>query len=662
MAQLGDDAYFYEATVFHKRFSPKTHQFTYPVCYGFFDVEKLGALSKKCSWFSLNKRGFFSLWEKDYLGDFKTKEAKNLNEKIYEIYESECIQKPYKTYLLTMPLLFGKGFNPVSFFYGFDDVGNLESVIAFVNNTYGDSHYYLLTHPIISEDRYRYKFQNEKVFHVSPFYKREGVYEFTFDCQAKNLRVSIEYKKENETLFIATLNGKLIPWNTRGMLKTLIKYPINILLTIPRIAYQAAKLKFLKGLPVITRKAPNHPNSVRKREPKFIEKICMKQILKRLSAFEEGQITITFPDFSTLQIGNPDKGLTCEVSIHDYAFFRRLVFSGDIGLGESYMLGEWDSNDLSEFLCFMAQNLEILLEVETGLFFKHIIHNIQHRSRQNTIKNSKKNISQHYDLSNEMYTYFLDDTMTYSAGKFLAPQNTLTQAQHAKFDQIIEMGQIGPDDHILEIGCGWGGFAIYAAQKTGCKATGITISNAQYEFATQRIKTLNLTDKVDIKICDYRHLTGKFDKIVSIEMLEAVGHDFLPTYFSIVNDCLKPGGRAVIQSIIIPDERYDAYCKSTDWIRKYIFPGGHLPSLGMINSCLSPHHLSIQCIEDITLDYAQTLAMWRDRFLARKDDVIALGFDETFIRTWAYYFSYCEAGFAQETIFDYQLLIQKEGT
>ena len=280
----------------------------------------------------------------------------------------------------------------------------------------------------------------------------------------------------------------------------------------------------------------------------------------------------------------------------------------------------------------------------------HWLNRVIHLLRPNTRKGAKRNIHAHYDLGNEFYALWLDTTMTYSSALFSDSQKSLRDAQNDKYRALAASTDIRPGDHVLEIGCGWGGFAEFAARELDCKVTGITISNEQLTFAKNRIAKAGLEDKVDLRFCDYRDLDSKYDRVVSIEMFEAVGESYWPTYFSKLHDCLKPGGRAGLQIITIAKERFEAYRKKTDFIQRYIFPGGMLPSPERLDTEFAAADLQLLAREDFAADYARTLAEWRLRFLDVWPEVQALGFDTRFRNMWEYYLAYCEAGFATNSI------------
>jgi cyclopropane-fatty-acyl-phospholipid synthase len=287
---------------------------------------------------------------------------------------------------------------------------------------------------------------------------------------------------------------------------------------------------------------------------------------------------------------------------------------------------------------------------------------LQHRLRPNTRAGSRRNIHAHYDLSNELFALFLDPAMVYSAAYYERDDDTLDQAQQQKFRRLAEAVGVHADAHVLEIGCGWGGFAIFAARTYGCRVTGITVSREQFDLATARVRAEGLQDLVDIRLCDYRDITGQYSHIVSIEMLEAVGRDHWSTFFEVCNARLAPGGAIAIQTIGMPDHRFEVYARHADWIQKYIFPGGMLPSVGaLLAASAARTPLTLRWSDDIAPHYARTLREWRLRFFDRLDEVRALGFDDRFIRTWEYYLASCEAMFATRQISTVQMVMARAG-
>ena len=377
---------------------------------------------------------------------------------------------------------------------------------------------------------------------------------------------------------------------------------------------------------------------------------AMKILSLLLRNVKFGQIQLALPDGEILTFGRKSPDGPAVLKVHNMAFFNRTLRQGAMGFAESYMDGEWSSPDLAKLLILLNGNMTMLQQSIGKNRFTQWINRIIHILRPNTREGAKRNIHAHYDLGNEFYALWLDATMTYSSALFRDSQQTLRDAQNEKYRALAASTDIGPDDHVLEIGCGWGGFAEFAAREIGCKVTGITISNEQLAFAKNRIAMAGLQDKVDFKFCDYRDLTEKYDRIVSIEMFEAVGESYWPTYFDQVHACLKPGGKAGLQIITIAKERFDSYRKKTDFIQRYIFPGGMLPSPERLDGEFANADLKLVAREDFAADYARTLAEWRHRFLEVWPEVQALGFDARFRNMWEYYLAYCEAGFTTRSI------------
>lgn len=386
-------------------------------------------------------------------------------------------------------------------------------------------------------------------------------------------------------------------------------------------------------------------------------KLYKKTILKYLQPMQKGYLFITLADGSTMELGNKQNELHADVTVLDDNFFKRAFLFGDIGFAEAFMAGEWTTTNLTALLSWFLLNVDNAPTL-SGSTAKTIIVNgfqlankIFHSKRKNSLDGSKKNIAEHYDLSNEFFSLFLDKTMTYSSAYYSKPDLELEKAQYEKFDSLCQSLKLNANDHLLEIGTGWGGFAIYAAKTYGCKITSVTISQQQYDFATARIKNENLSDQIDVQLKDYRLIEGKFDKVVSIEMIEAVGAQYLKVYFDKIQSVLKPNGVLALQAIICPDSRFESFKKNVDFIQKHIFPGSLLPSIAAINTAINETgDLFMFGLKDMGKSYVITLSEWRKRFNENVEKVKLLGFDDAFIRKWNYYFSYCEAAFDMRNI------------
>jgi len=353
--------------------------------------------------------------------------------------------------------------------------------------------------------------------------------------------------------------------------------------------------------------------------------------------------------------------LEAVITVYHPRFYSKAVLGGSIGSAEAYMSGFWSADDLTTALRIMALNRDSFERLDKGWSkLTAPLNRIWHFLRKNTRSGSRKNIVAHYDLGNDFYRLFLDETLTYSCGIFTAEGNSMRDASLAKYDRICQKLELGPDDDVIEIGSGWGGFAIYAAQKFGCRVTTTTISGQQFKLAKQRIADSGVADRIDLVMKDYRDLKGKFSKLVSIEMIEAVGHHYLDAYFRSCSRLLKPDGMMLLQAITIADQLFEHHKRSVDFIKRYIFPGSCIPSIAAITASIAKAtDLRLFHLEDITPHYAKTLACWRKQFFDNIDDVKGLEYSEAFIRMWDYYFSYCEAGFAERYIGDVQMLFTK---
>lgn len=356
-------------------------------------------------------------------------------------------------------------------------------------------------------------------------------------------------------------------------------------------------------------------------------------------------------------------GIRASVQVHDQQLYRDMLSGGSIAAGEAYIRGYWSTPNLTEVMRFFSANLNLLegFKSKHSWLFKQTLR-LQHFFNRNTQTGSRKNIAAHYDLGNDFFQHFLDPTMMYSAAVYEDASSNLHEASINKLRILCEQLELKPSDHLVEIGSGWGAMAVYAAQNYGCKVTTTTISQEQFKLTCERVKEAGLEDRVTVLCEDYRDLKGQYDKLVSIEMIEAVGHEFFATYFAKLSSLLKSNGVAVIQGITIPDARYEAYKSSVDFINRYIFPGGCLPSLGQIAKHIAEQtDLEMIHLRDITQDYARTLAAWRDRFFQNLGAIKAMDFDDDFERLWEYYLCYCEGGFKERVIGTVQLTFAKPG-
>jgi len=407
---------------------------------------------------------------------------------------------------------------------------------------------------------------------------------------------------------------------------------------------------------------PSATAIAKKRKIFWLDKLAKRSLLKRLQNISKGYLLIQDND-ETYSFGSKQNTSypKATIRINDSQFYSAIAFGGSVSAGEAYFLGYWDCDDLTSLVRILLINRDVLDNMDESLSNIQVpITKILHWLNRNTRKGSRRNISAHYDLGNDLFKLFLDKNMMYSSAIYPSKESSLEEASTYKVDRICQKLQLSSDDHVLEIGTGWGGLALHAATHYGCKVTTTTISKEQFELATQRVREAGLENKITILLSDYRDLTGKFDKIVSIEMIEAIGHQYINTYFEKCGNLLKPNGSMLIQAITIADQRYKAALKEVDFIKRYIFPGCFIPSVSaMQNAITDSSDMRIFNLEDIGPHYARTLHDWRVRFFEKIEDVKSLGYPKEFIRLWEFYLCYCEGSFEERAISDVQLLLVK---
>ncbi|HUP00743.1 MAG TPA: cyclopropane-fatty-acyl-phospholipid synthase family protein [Gemmatimonadota bacterium] len=410
------------------------------------------------------------------------------------------------------------------------------------------------------------------------------------------------------------------------------------------------------------------------RAPSRLDRLAMRGVARGLEGLGEGRLEFLLPDGRTLALGRGRPGdapggawrpgaapLPVRITVHDWSFFRRVLLEGGTGAGGAYIDGLWSCDDLVALIGLVAERGLRLEDTVPLTRLGGLANRVAHRVRRNTVRRARGNIAAHYDLGNDFYALWLDPSMTYSCAVFEHPGQTLEAAQRNKYRTIAEKARLRPGQRVLEIGCGWGGFMEYAASAHGCHVTGITLSAPQASYARDRLRRAGLEERAKIEIVDYRRIEGKFDRIVSIEMLEAVGHEYLGDFFAACDRALAPDGLAAVQVITIPDARYEDYRRGVDYTQRYIFPGSHLPSLGALAAALAATTLQLEDLENIGVHYAETLRRWRIRFLEQAARVRDLGFEDRFLRRWEYYLAYCEAGFLTRHLNDLQLVLTRAG-
>jgi cyclopropane-fatty-acyl-phospholipid synthase len=385
-----------------------------------------------------------------------------------------------------------------------------------------------------------------------------------------------------------------------------------------------------------------------------LERAASAVLARTLAGLEGGTLEVELPGGGTRRFGS---GAPVRLSIHDTALFRRLAIRGKLGLGESYTAGEWEADDLVAFFELLLRNADRSVALHPRV--RRLLALRPRLHRRNGLIRSRRNIAYHYDLGNELFALMLDETMTYSCAVFDRPEMSLADAQRSKYERLCQRLSLGSDDHVLEIGCGWGGFARHAAETRGCRVTGITISREQAALAREQTRGL----PVEIVEQDYRTVEGSFTKVVSIEMVEAIGADQFGTFFATIDRVLAPGGLAAVQTILVPEQRWDRYRQTPDWIERYVFPGCLIPSLeALARAAADSSQLGIYGVDEIGVHYAETLRRWRANVGERIADVRALGYDLRFERTWDFYLAFCEAAFRTRSLRDAQLLLARPGS
>eukprot|EP00913_Durusdinium_trenchii_P008880 g8346.t1 len=605
----------YEGRVAHRRFEPVEHAFDYSLFLLYLDLSELDNVFRR-RWFWSTRRPALARFRRDdHLGDPEVP----LDVAVRDLVESETGDRPQgPVRLLTHLRYFGYIMNPVSFYYCFDAAdGEVKAVVAEVTNTpWNERHCYVLPTPI---DR---PFATTKEFHVSPFMGMEMEYHWRLSAPGEQLSVQMENHEENRRLFSAALSMRRRPLTASHLARVLLRHPLMTFKVAAGIYWQALRLKLKRG----------------------------------------GAIRL--PDGDDLfAAGDSTADLQSTLTVHHPRFYRRAVFGGSLGAAESYLDGDWSCDDLTALIRIFGRNLQLSDELDRGLpRIGKAIARIAHRFRANTRNGSRKNIQQHYDLSNDFFELFLDESMMYSCAYFEDAGVSLEAASTEKLERICRKLELSPRDHVVEIGTGWGGFAEYAAKNFGCRVTTTTISREQHEYARRRIAAAGLNDRVELLLEDYRDLTGRYDKLVSIEMIEAVGHEFLGTFFQKCGRLLHDDGLMLIQGITMSEQRYPQYLKSVDFIQRYIFPGGCLTTpKAMAEAAAGETDLRVTRMDDLSSHYAETLRRWRDRFFDRLDDVKALGFPERFVRMWNYYLCYCEAAFDERLTGLAQMVFAKPG-
>lgn len=647
----------YRGEVMHHRLKPVAHRFTYAAYVYAFEVTELEELSGRLGWFGYNRSALVSLQSRDYLDG----SPRPLLDKLHDLLRQHGNQTQCsRVVLVTGARFLGHVFNPVSFWFCYV-AEELVCLVAEVNNTFGERHTYVLDERLPSQDPFCARFRVPKAFYVSPFNPIQGDYEFRVAHPEQQLDIRLRVFDGENPIFNTWLRGRAEPLDGRGLWRTLMAYPLTAWLTIPRIHWEAAVLFFKKGLPVVYKPRPTHPSTIRAEPPSRLHQALMRVVRGFLEKTARGRLVFDLPNRQIWEFG-PGGFPQATIRVLNWDFFLRLVWDGDVALGDGLVAGEWESLDLTAVVRFFIDNREALDDRQVWItrWLGRSWGWLRQQMRRNSLSGSRRNIQAHYDLGNELYRRFLDPTMSYSCAFFESQDCDLERAQLCKIDKLLDRARLNAECHLLEIGCGWGSLAIRAAQCYGCRVTGITLSEQQLEWGRRAVAEAGLSDLIELRLCDYRKLEGRYDRIISCEMLEAVGHENLGSYFGALERLLRPEGLAVLQVITVPDFSYDQYRRNQDWIQKEIFPGALCPSISAIlKAAGGKSHLVLEELENIGPHYARTLREWRQRFLEAWPELQAIGYDERFRRAWCFYLSYCEAAFASRNLGDVQMVLSR---
>lgn len=640
----------------HQRLHPLRHGFTYPLYMLDIDLHELETHSTSAV-LSYNTFNLFSLHAEDYLSGQPSEHISKRLRYIIETHTGKPVDAD-EIRLLTTPRFLAKTFNPISLYFVYKKQ-NLTIIVAEVTNTFKEKHVYILPVNTGKQAGKYHVFTHAKSFYVSPFSPDEGDFHFFIQDIKTGIDIQVHYLNNGKTDIVATLKGNQTPVTTPSLVWLAVRYPLSAIKTMPRILYQASILHYKKKHYARRKPMQTDPLTIKNEPGTWLQRRYIHLFQRTLKkAIREGHLKVRFPDGTVHDYGDQTKDAIL-LTIYSPNFFSRIVYHSDIGLAQSYVKQEWECADISQLLALFIRNRDRLFSSYSGSVLSNLFYGIKHRLSHNSLKNSKDNIYAHYDLGNDFYALFLDSSMTYSCAYYTKANMSLEEAQEEKLNKIIQKLNLRSDHHVLEIGTGWGALAIKIAEKTNCTVTSLTLSKAQYDYATQLIKEKGLSEKITVLLQDYRHHHGHYDRIVSIEMIEAVGYDYLRTYFKTCDKLLKPHGLIMIQGITMTDQLYQQYINKTDFIQQYIFPGSHLPSLTHIQDILTQDTgLMIEDLENIGPHYALTLAAWKQRFLSNKKDIESK-YGHEFIRLWVMYFSYCESAFQERHIHNLQLVLTR---
>ncbi len=642
----------YRGWVTHRRRGPVRHGFRYPIVMPLFDLDEVPEVLDSIPLWSARRPAPARLRCSDFLGG-----GSGLAERARVLVLSHVGRRPAgPVRLLANPRFLGVGFNPVSFLFLHGADGGLEAVIAEVTNTpWGERHAYVLDGESRDPDG-AVRATLVKRLHVSPFQSMDQSYEISVDERGEELRVTIRSLEDGGEVFTVTMALRRHEMTKDAMVGVLMRHPPSTIATLGRIYANALRLR-LKG-------ATTHPHPGRATGMSAggLSRSVVHGVLARIRS---GRIELREGWSSRRKLFGPGAaGLSAEIEVHDPGFYDALARRRSIGLGESYAEGLWDTPDIVALLRIGAREMFRLDRARRLLApLARPLHRLAMLPLLNTVGGARRNIAAHYDLGNEMFETFLDsESMMYSSACFEHRGQSLEEAQQNKLERICAALELGPEDHVLEIGTGWGGFAIHAAREHGCRVTTTTVSSRQREHAEARVRSAGLESRVTVLGEDYRTLRGRFDKLVSIEMIEAVGWEYLDLFFRRCSELLEPDGLMFLQAICVDDRAFQAEKATRSFANQLIFPGGCLPSVERIHRCLaSETDMRDVWLEDISASYALTLRAWRERFTAASSRLADLGYESPFRRLWELYFALSEAGFLEARLSDVQMLCAKRG-